>query len=63
VHLGSQVDFGALNDKTIKGLTYLSKIVIRFYLYIYELLLVYLLVNRYCMAHIGEDKYMSDPKA
>jgi hypothetical protein len=57
------VDFGDLNDKAIKCLTYLSKIVIRFYLYIHELLLAYLLVNGYCMAHFGEDKYMSDPKA
>jgi hypothetical protein len=57
------VDFSELSDKVIKGLTYLSKIVSRFYLYIHELFLVYLLVNGYCMADIGEDKYMSDPKA
>jgi hypothetical protein len=25
--------------------------------------LEYILVNEYYMAHIGEDKYMSDPKA
>jgi hypothetical protein len=55
------VDFGELNDKTIKGLIYLSKIVSMFYLYIHELLLEQLLVNGYYMAHIGEDKYMSDP--
>jgi hypothetical protein len=30
------VDFGELNDKAIKGLMYLSKIVSRFYLYIHE---------------------------
>jgi hypothetical protein len=57
------VDFGELNDKAIKDLTYLYKIVSRFYLYTHELLLEYLLVNGYYMAHIGEDKYMSDPKA
>jgi hypothetical protein len=57
------VDFGELNDKAIKGLTYLSKIVSRFYLDIHELLLEYILVNEYYMTHIGEDKYMSDPKA
>jgi hypothetical protein len=57
------VDFDELNDKVIKGLTYLSKIVSMFYLYIHELLLEYLLVNEYYMAHIGGDKYMSDPKA
>jgi hypothetical protein len=57
------VDFGKLNDKAIKVLIHLSKIVSKFYLYIDELLLEYLLVNEYYMAHIGEDKYMSDPKA
>jgi hypothetical protein len=41
----------------------LYKIVSRFYLYIHELLWEYLLMNGYCMAHIREDKYMSDPKA
>jgi hypothetical protein len=56
------VDFGELNDKAIKGLTYLSKFVSRFYLYIYESLLEYLLMNGYYMAHIEEDKYMSDHK-
>jgi hypothetical protein len=30
------VDFGELNDKAIKELMYLSKIVSRFYLYIHE---------------------------
>jgi hypothetical protein len=57
------VDFYELNDKVIKDLIYLSKILSRFHLYIHELLLEYLLVNGYCMAHIGEDKYESDPKA
>jgi hypothetical protein len=57
------VDFGELNDKVIKGLIYLSKIVSMSYLYIHELLLEYLLVNGYYMAHIREDKYMSDPNA
>jgi hypothetical protein len=57
------VDFGELNDKAIKGLTYLSKIVSRFYLYIHELLLEYLFVNKYYMTHIGEDEYIIDPKA
>jgi hypothetical protein len=56
------MDFGELNDKSIKGRTYLSKIVSMFYLYINELLLEYLLVNEYYMAHSGGDKYMSDPK-
>jgi hypothetical protein len=57
------VDFGELNNKAIKVLIHLSMIVSKFYLYIDELLLEYLLVNEYYMAHIGEDKYMSDPKA
>jgi hypothetical protein len=58
------VDFGELVDKAIKCLIYyLSKIVSMFYLYIYELLLEYVLVNGYYMAHIGEDKYIHDPKA
>jgi hypothetical protein len=35
------VDFGELNDKAIKGLMFLSKIVSRFSLYIHELLLKY----------------------
>jgi hypothetical protein len=57
------VDFDELNDKAIKGLMYLSKTVSRYYLDIHELLLEYVLVNGYYMAHIGEDKYMDDPKA
>lgn len=57
------MDFGELNDKAIKGLMYLSKIVSRFYLYIHEQLLKYLFMDEYYMAHIGEDKYMDDPNA
>jgi hypothetical protein len=55
--------FGELNDKMIKGLIYLSKIVRRFYLYIHEQLLEYVFENGYYMAHIGEDKYVTDPYA
>jgi hypothetical protein len=54
------VDFGELNDKTIKGLMSLSKFVSRFYLYIHERLLKYLFMNEYFMAHIREDKCMDD---
>jgi hypothetical protein len=57
------VVFGELNDKAIKGLIYFSKFVRKFYLNIHELLLENLLMNGYCMAHIGEDKYMNDPKS
>jgi hypothetical protein len=57
------VDFGELNDKAIKGLMDLSKIVSMFYLYIHEQLLKYLFMDEYYMAHIGEDKYMDDPNA
>jgi hypothetical protein len=57
------VDFGELNDKVIKGLMYLSKIVSRLYLHIYRQLLKYLFMDEYYMAHIGEDKYMDDPNA
>jgi hypothetical protein len=57
------VDFGELNDKAIKGLMYLSKIVSRFYLYIHEQLLKYLFMDEYYMAHINKDKYMDDPNA
>jgi hypothetical protein len=63
VHLGPYVDFGELNDKAIKGLMYLSKIVSRFYLYIHEQLLKYLFMDEYYMAHINKDKYMDDPNA
>jgi hypothetical protein len=55
------VYFGKLNDKTIKGLLYLSKIVSMFYLDIRDLLWDHIFVNGYYMAHIGEDKYMYDP--
>jgi hypothetical protein len=55
------VDFGELNDKAIIGLMDLSKIMSRFYLYIHEQLLKYLLLDEYYMAHIGEEKYMDDP--
>jgi hypothetical protein len=57
------VDFGKLNDKAIKGLMYLSKIVSRFYLDIHEQLLEYLFEDEYYMAHIGEDKYVNNPNA
>jgi hypothetical protein len=57
------VDFGELNDKEIKGLMYLSKIVSRFYLNIHQQLLEYWCVDEYYMGHIGEDKYMDDPNA
>jgi hypothetical protein len=49
------VDFGELNDKAIKGLMNLSKIVSRFYLYIHEQPLK-LWMN--CMAHIDKNKHM-----
>jgi hypothetical protein len=55
------VDFGELNNKAIKGLMNLSKIVSRFYLYIHEKVLKYLFMDEYYMAHSGEDKYMDDP--
>jgi hypothetical protein len=57
------VDFGELNDNAIKGLMNLSKIVSKFYLYIHEQLLKYLFMDKYYMAHIGEDKYMDDLNA
>jgi hypothetical protein len=57
------VDFGELNDKAIKGLMNLSKIVSMFYLYIHEQLLKYLVIDEYYMAHIGEDKYVDDPES
>jgi hypothetical protein len=47
------VDFGEFNDKAIKGLIDLSKIVSRLYLYIHEQLLKYLFMDEYYMAHIG----------
>jgi hypothetical protein len=63
VHLRPKVDFGELNDKAIKGLMYLSKIVSRYYLDIHEQLLEYLFMDECCMDTIGEDKYMGDPIA
>jgi hypothetical protein len=57
------VHFGELNDKTIKGLMDLSKIVSRFYLYIHEQPLKYLFMDEYYMTHFGEDKYMDDHNA
>jgi hypothetical protein len=57
------VDFGELNDKTIKWLMDLSKVVSRFYLYIHEQLLKYSFMDKYYMAHIGDDKYIDDPNA
>jgi hypothetical protein len=57
------VDFGELNDKAIKGLMYLSKIVSRFYSYIHELSLKYLFMDEYYMAHIDKDNYMDDSNA
>jgi hypothetical protein len=57
------VDFCELNDKAIKGLIYLSWFVRRFCLYFHELLLKYLLMNEYVMAHIEKDKLMDDPNA
>jgi hypothetical protein len=57
------VDFGDLNDKVIKGLIYLSKIVSRFYSYIHEYLLRNLFMVEYHMAHIDKDKYMDDLNA
>jgi hypothetical protein len=54
------VDFGELNDKAIKELMYLSKIVSMCYLYIHGQILKYLFIDEYYMAHIGEDKYMDD---
>jgi hypothetical protein len=57
------VDFGEVNDKAIRGLMNLSKIMSRFYLYIHEQLLKYLFMDEYCTAHIGEEKYMDYPNA
>jgi hypothetical protein len=57
------VDFGELNDKAIRRLMFLSKIVSRLYLYIHEQLLKYLFMVEYHMAHIDKYKYMDDPNA
>jgi hypothetical protein len=46
----------------IKGLTYLSKIVSRFF-YIREQLLKFLSMDEYHMALIDKNKYMDDPNA
>jgi hypothetical protein len=47
------VDFGELNDKAIKGLMNLSKIVSRFslYIYIHEQLVKYLNMDVYYGSH------------
>jgi hypothetical protein len=45
------VDFGELNDKEIKGLMNLSKVVSRFSLYIREQPLKYLIVDGYYGSH------------
>jgi hypothetical protein len=45
VHLGPLVDFGELNDKAIKGLMCLSKIVSMLYLHIHKQLLKYLFMD------------------
>jgi hypothetical protein len=45
------VDFGELNDKAIKGLMNLSKIVSRFYLYIHEQPLKQLIIDVYYGSH------------
>jgi hypothetical protein len=46
------VDFGELNDKAIKGLMSLSKIVSRFSLYIHKQSLMYLIVDEYFGSHL-----------
>jgi hypothetical protein len=51
------VDFGELNDKTIKGLMNLSEIVSRFQLFM-SICLKYLFDDEYYMVHIDKDKYM-----
>jgi hypothetical protein len=51
------VDFGELNDKAIKGLMILSKIMSKFSLYIHEQPLKYF--DYGCIStHIYKDKYM-----
>jgi hypothetical protein len=45
------VDFCELNDKVIKGLMNLSKIVSRFSLYIHDRPLKYLIVDEYYGSH------------
>jgi predicted DNA-binding protein len=56
------VDFGELNDKAIRRLMYLSKIVSRFCLYIHEQI-IEVFMDEYYMAHIDKDKYMDDSNA
>jgi hypothetical protein len=51
------VDFGELNDKAIKGLMLLSKIVSRFSLYIHELLLMYLIMDVSYGSHFQRHVY------
>jgi hypothetical protein len=50
------VDFGELNDKAIKGLMDLSKIMSKFYLYIHEQPLKYLFMDEYYTAHIEKKR-------
>jgi hypothetical protein len=52
------VDFGEWNDKMIKGLMNLFKIVSRFCLYIHEQPLRYLFVDEYYMAYLDKDKIL-----
>jgi hypothetical protein len=52
------VDFGELNDKAIRRLMFLSKIVSRLYLYIHEQLLKYLFMVEYHMAHTNTNIWM-----
>jgi hypothetical protein len=51
------VDFGELNDKVIKGLMILSKIVSRFSLYIHEQPLKYLIMDVYYGSHLQRQVY------
>jgi hypothetical protein len=51
------VHFGELNDKAIKGLMFLSKIVSRFSLYIHEKPLMYLIMDEYFGSHFQSHVY------
>jgi hypothetical protein len=51
------VDFGELNEKAIKGLMNLSKIVSRFSLYIHEQPLKYLNIDEYFGSHFQRQVY------
>jgi hypothetical protein len=51
------VDFGELNDKAIKGLMNLSKIMSRFSLYIHEQPLNYLNMDEYFGSHFQRQVY------